>query len=469
MNRVPAITEKDRTYNSRQIVLDALQMIEKGALASSVFEKVFECKPVRLDRAFIMELVYGVLRNRNKIDWIIERSAGRRLKEIEPKVVNILRSGIYQLLFMDKVPAWAAVDESVKLAKRCGYERASGFINGVLRRVAEVNPDILDFPRLEEDPLHHISVVYSHPEWLVKRWLGRFGVEGTIALCKANNRIPPLTLRANTLLTNRDELINDLRKEGVEAFETVVSPVGIKVRGIISIEGLSSFKRGWFQVQDEAAQLISYLLAPKKGERILDACAAPGGKTTHIAQFIENEGEIIAIDINEEKLIRLKENCKRLGIRCVKSYHTDLTKDLKWLGVFDRILLDAPCSGTGIIRRHPDGKWRKTEKTITEYQALQKKILDGIAKILKPGGVIVYSTCSTEPDEGEDVVNEFLHNHLEFHIDNPVSYIPETGKHFLSPAERTCDSLVFPPKRFLRTYPHISDMDGFFGARLVCH
>ncbi|MEW6408937.1 MAG: 16S rRNA (cytosine(967)-C(5))-methyltransferase RsmB [Nitrospirota bacterium] len=459
MNRVRGITEKDRTYSSRQIALDALNMIEKGALASSVFEKVFECKPSRLDRAFIMELVYGVLRNRGKIDWIIECSAGRRLKEIEIGVVNILRSGIYQLLFMDKVPTWAAVDESVKLAKRCKYKRASGFINGVLRRTSKISPDLLDFPRLEEGPLHHISVVYSHPEWLVKRWLGQFGVEDTIALCKTNNRIPPLTLRTNTLLTNRDELINDLSKEGVEAVNTPVSPVGIKVKGIISIEELPSFKRGWFQIQDEASQLISYLLFPKKGERILDACAAPGGKTTHIAQFIEDEGEIIAIDINEEKLIRLKENCKRLGIKCVKSYHTDSTKDLKWLGVFDRILLDAPCSGTGIIRRHPDGKWRKTERTITEYQALQKKLLENIAEILKPGGVIVYSTCSTEPEEGENVVNEFLHNHPKFYIDNPVTYIPATGRHLIN----------YPSGDFIRTYPHISDMDGFFGARLVCH
>ena len=414
-----------------------------------------------MDRAFITELVYGVLRQRGFLDWIIEKFTKKPIKKSSPLIRNILRLGAYQLLFLDKVPISAAVNESVRLAKE-KEKRSSGFVNAVLRNIDRERNNI-PYPEPEEHPVEFISVRYSHPAWLVKRWIERFGIDKAIALCKANNEPPPFTIRTNTLKIKRDELKKQL-KEYVDSIEDCsVSSNGLMLKGPANIADYPAYKEGLFYVQDEAAQLISLILDPRPDEKILDACSAPGGKATHIAELMENKGTVIALDVSKKGIGLLKENCKRLSIDIVKSYLMDAAAmsadrqgDLGEIGRdgFDKILIDAPCSGLGIIRRHPEGKWQKKEELIFESQKIQKRIIENLSKYLKNGGVLVYSTCSTEKEENEDVVEDFLNNHPEFKVDDIKQYFSETGR------------VLVDEKRFLHTSPINYRMDGFFAVRL---
>ncbi len=414
-----------------------------------------------MDRAFITELVYGVLRQRGLLDWIIEKFTKKPIKKSSPLIRNILRLGTYQLLFLDKVPISAAVNESVRLAKE-KEKRSSGFVNAVLRNI-DRERERIPYPEIEEHPLEFISVRHSHPAWLVKRWIERFGIDKTIALCKANNEPPPFTIRTNTLKIKRDELKKQL-KEFVDSIEDCsVSSNGLILKGPANIADYPAYKEGLFYVQDEAAQLISLILDPRPNEKILDACSAPGGKATHIAELMGNKGTVIALDVSKKGIGLLKENCKRLSIDIVRSYLMDAATmsadrqgDLGEIGRdgFDKILIDAPCSGLGIIRRHPEGKWQKKEELIFESQKIQKRIIENLSKYLKSGGVLVYSTCSTENEENEDVVEDFLNNHPEFKVDDIKQYFSETGK------------MLVDEKGFLHTSPVNYRMDGFFAVRL---
>lgn len=367
---------------------------------------------------------------------------------------NILRLGAYQLLFLDKVPVSAAVNESVKLAKE-KEQRSSGFVNAVLRNIDRERNKI-PYPEPEEHPIEFISVRYSHPAWLVKRWIERYGIDKTIELCRLNNEAPPFAIRANRLKINREGLKELLRKDIDRIEDCSVSSNGLILKGASNISENPAFKEGLFYVQDEAAQLISQMLDPKAGEKVLDACAAPGGKTTHIVELMEDKGEIIALDVNKKGLGLLKENCERLGISIVKPYLKDAAKDISDIAKdkFDKILIDAPCSGLGVIRRHPEGKWQKKEELILESQKIQKRLIENLSGYLKDGGALVYSTCSTEKDENEDVVEDFLERHPEFKIDDIKQYLPETGR------------MLVDEKGFLHTSPINNRMDGFFAVRL---
>lgn len=367
---------------------------------------------------------------------------------------NILRLGAYQLLFLDKVPVSAAVNESVKLAKE-KEQRSSGFVNAVLRNIDRERNKI-PYPEPEEHPIEFISVRYSHPAWLVKRWIERYGIDKTIELCRLNNEAPPFAIRANRLKINREGLKELLRKDIDRIEDCSVSSNGLILKGVSNISENPAFKEGLFYVQDEAAQLVSQILDPKAGEKVLDACAAPGGKTTHIVELMEDKGEIIALDVNKKGLGLLKENCERLGISIVKPYLKDAAKDISDIAKdkFDKILIDAPCSGLGVIRRHPEGKWQKKEELILESQKIQKRLIENLSGYLKDGGILVYSTCSTENEENEDVVEDFLERHPEFKIDDIKQYLPETGR------------MLVDEKGFLHTSPINNRMDGFFAVRL---
>lgn len=439
-----------KAKTARHLALEALWRIEnKGEFAKRALEEAFHDPLNPADKSLVMEIVYGVQRHRGRIDWIIERQAERNIETIDPWIRNILRMGVYQILFLDRVPPWAAVDESVGLAKIHGHSGIAGFVNAVLRNIIRNREDI-SLPQIEEDPVFHISVLYSHPEWLVRRWIGRFGVEETVALCKANNEIPPLTIRTNTLFIDRGNLLESIREEVGDAELTPLSSCGIRIKGYHAIKELNSYKRGWFQIQDEGAQLIAPILDPRKGERVLDACAGMGGKTTHMAEIMGNEGEIIALDSDEGRLNLLRENTERLGIKIIKEKKADSTSNLSNLGTFDRILVDAPCSGLGVLRRHPEGKWRKKEGIIGEFQKIQMNILRNVSSLLKPQGKIVYCSCSTEHEEGEEVIKSFIRENSGFYLDDLTSYLPETVLE----------------NGFFRVYPHRHGTDGFFAARL---
>jgi 16S rRNA (cytosine967-C5)-methyltransferase len=364
-----------------------------------------------------------------------------------------MRLGVYQLLFLTKVPPFAAVNESAKLAELYGGKGKVGFINANLRAV-DRGRDKIEYPDIERDTELHISVVYSHPLWMVKRWVKTFGVKATIDLCQSNNETPPLTIRTNTLKTSRQELFHELEMNVKEISLTPCSSDGLQIRGASDITALSSFEKGLFQVQDEASQLVAHIVAPNPGERVLDACSAPGGKTTHLAQLMENRGEIFALDINSSRLALLGENCKRLGITNVKAFKKDALLPLGFSEKFNRILVDAPCSGMGVLKRNPDSKWKKNEEDIDPLKRLQLSILNSLAYCLKEDGVLVYSTCTVTPEENEEVIDDFLANHPEFALDSISGVFPAS-----------CCSLV-DNRGFFKSYPHLHDMDGFFAARL---
>jgi 16S rRNA (cytosine967-C5)-methyltransferase len=286
-------------------------------------------------------------------------------EKIELEILNILRLGFYQILFLSRTPSSAAVNESVELAKRIRGRGGAGFVNAMLRCILRQKEEI-PYPDISVDPELHISVTESHPLWLVRRWMEEMGLDETLKICTANNQISALTLRTNTLKMNRKDLIKKLEEKGLKPFPSSFSEEGILVRDPPPTSELPFLKEGLYIIQDEASQLVTTILDPKPGERILDACAAPGGKTTHIAQRMENEGEIYAIDLSREKLDMIKETCRRLGIKMVKSMKGDAANSLpipKGLQ-FDRILADVPCSGFGTLRRNPDLKWRKGEEDI---------------------------------------------------------------------------------------------------------
>ena len=432
---------------TRALALTALGEIwEQGKKPKGVIEELSGSLDKR-ERSFLMELVYGVLRYRDTLDWALHGFLRKPLG-LSQDTLNNLRLAAYQILFM-RVQDWAAVNEAVELEKHKGRP---GVVNGVLRSLLrKPAAERLNLTPVErKGAVPYIALLTSHPSWLIKRWIKRFGEKGARELAEANNRIPPLTLRANTLRSTREQLLERLSSVGITGEPTPFSPDGIRLKGFPVMKELSSL-RDSFMVQDEAAQLITHLLEPKPGQRVLDACASPGGKTTHIAQMIKDRGEILALEIDEGRMPQLKENVSNLNMNSITLLHGDFRElDKSRESYFDKIMLDAPCSALGVIRRNPDIKYRRTPEDLKEFMKKQLTMLRAAAKMVKPGGSIVYSVCSTEPEEGEEVVKEFLKDSEDF-------YIIDTTLPFLK---------VFTEGGFLRTYPHIHDMDGFFGVKL---
>ena len=448
------------TNTPRRIALEILNNVDKEEVHADQFlGKGFKNKPelTSREKAFITELVYGVLRWRDSIDWVISTFSTQPHRPTSRLLHNLLRLGIYQVLYLTHIPVPISVSETVEAAKKIFNEKIAKLVNGVLRTV-ERNRDALPYPSFNDDPLKAIAIQYSNPLWLVEKWVEQYGVETTLSLCKANNTSPPLIIRTNTLKTTRAKLIESLNKEGLSCEPTAYSPEGIRVHHPADITRLSSFQKGWFLVQDEAAQLIAYLVNPKQGEHILDLCAAPGGKTTHIAQLMHNEGHIIAIDIRQDNLRLLKENQCRLGIEIIDPFLADITRPLPLLQktrLFDKVLLDIPCSGLGTLRRHPDGKWRKSLATIAKLKKIQWEIIQIASRYVKSGGIMVYSTCTLNSEENEGMIEQFLSRPKnDFMVENPL---PDLSPH--------CCPLI-TAQGYLQTFPHRDFMDGFFGVRL---
>ena len=442
---------------ARTKALEVLIRLEKrGSPMDPLFDEMVMGNPrlTDLDKAFAREVVYGVLRWQGKLDWIISAYSHIKPHRMERVVITILRIGAYQLLFMDRVPPSAAVDESVKLAKGMKKVDAAPFVNGILRGIAEKRKEI-SYPDLQTDPLDHIVTLYSHPLWMVRRWVDQWSIEETIALCQANNQIPPLTIRINTLKGSREAVISQLQDETIAATHTPYSPLGLIISNPPPLTTWELLQEGWVQIQDEAAQFVSMLLDPQPGERVLDLCAAPGGKTTHLAQLMDNQGEIAAMDVSQNKLGLLQENCRRLGITIVKTVTHDATTPLPFPpGSFDCVLVDVPCTGLGTLRRNPDGKWRVKEVDIPRLQQIQGKILTRAATMVKKEGVLVYSTCTMTSEENEGMIEFFLSERNAFRLEGALPFLPPG-----------CKGLV-DSTGYLRTLPHRHGMDGFFAARM---
>ena len=447
-----------RKKTPRAICLEILNQLEKAdrhpdRLLSDSFKRYRHL--TSLDRGFLTELTYGVLRWREKLDWSIRHLSKIPLEKIEPETLNILRLGLYQIEFLTRTPASAAVNESVELAKRHRGSGGGGFVNAILRSFLRKKEEI-PCPEIDQDPALHLSVTYSHPLWLVRRWIEEMGIEETLNVCLFNNRISPLTLRTNTLKMGREELIEKLRKKGLKAIPATFSLEGILLDDPPPVSELPFLGEGLFIIQDEASQLVTSVLDPKAGEKNLDGCASPGGKTTHIAQRMENKGEVYALDLTRDKLVFVEEICQRLGIEMVKTLKGDATQFLPVLeGMqFDRILADVPCSGFGTLRKNPDLKWRKGEGDIKRLSELQMAILTHLSGFVKSGGVLVYSTCTVFREENEDVVEKFLERHPEFQLDRMAEILPEK-----------CHALI--KDGYLKTFPPSDEMDGFFVTRMI--
>ncbi len=451
-------------YSSgREVALRVLYQVDKKrAYANIALDRFLRKGNLKdVERRFAAELAYGSIKRRNTLDWVLRHFMRRSLEKTDPWVRNLLRLGAYQILFLDRVPTAAAVNETVELTKKYGHPGTVKFVNGILRSLVR-NLDKLKFPTIEEDPILHISLVHSHPEWMVGRWLKRFGIKETIKICQKNNEPPPASLRTNTLKCNREELQKVLKKEGYDTTYGKYAPECLCADEYGRLEELRAFREGLFTVQDEGSMLVSRLLAPDEGAVVVDACAAPGTKTTHLAQLMNNKGRVVALDIHEKKLKAIIENCRRLGLTSVNVEKGDARLwGKRHKNYADFILVDAPCSGLGVLRRRPDARWHKREEDVTELQKLQKEILVGISPALKDGGVLVYSTCTIEPEENEEVIKWFLKENPQFVLDDrQCKYLP--SKLFCRAVHNTGFQNCL-----LQLFPHIHGTDGFFMARLI--
>lgn len=399
------------------------------------------------DAALCTEIVYGTLRWQRHLDWRLAAHLHRPLARLDPWVRALLRLTAYQVLFLDRVPRWAAVDEAVSLAKlKSRVPGPAEFVNAVLRALTRAP----GAPALPADPVEAAGVRWSYPDWIVARWLARYGAAEAEALMAASNERPRIALRANRLRIDREALAARLRDEDLaETRPSELAPEGLVLEKGAAAR-LGPFAEGWCTVQDEASMLIARLLDPRPGETVADTCAAPGTKATHLAELMDNRGRLIAFDPQAARLALLDRGAARLGISIVQS-HVGGAAALapRWAGRCDRVLVDAPCSNLGVLRRNPEVKWRRTEDDLRRLRQKQRTILDAAAAMVKPGGRLVYATCSPEPEENEDVVEPFLESHGEWAVDVPEQF-----------------PVPLDARGMLRLFPHRHGTDAFTAVRL---
>lgn len=440
----------------RETALKILYEVNKSGAYSNIAlnKKLEDINLSNLDKAFITELVYGTLKWKLSIDYIIDQFSSVKIKKLSPWILNILRLGVYQLIYMSKIPESAACNESVNLARRYGHSASSRYVNAVLRNIAR-SRDKIEYPDKNKDISAYLSVKYSHPEWMVKDWLERYGESFTEELLMSNNETPHLTVRVNTLKIGTEELRTQLEKEGFDIQPAKYIENALVINNPSSITKMEAFVKGLFQVQDESSMLVAKVLDPKPNELAVDVCSAPGGKATHIAELMQNKGQVIARDIHEHKIKLIKDAALRLGIDIINAEIFDAQKeDVNLRGKADRVLVDAPCTGLGIIRRKPDIKWTRDVKDLEEIVKLQKKILYVASRYVKPGGVLVYSTCTIEPKENEELVRKFIKDNREFELEDISNLLPDGLKK---------DSAK---EGYIQLYPNIDGIDGFFISRM---
>ena len=441
-------------HNSRELALKILfQVNEEGAYANLALDKaLFSCKDLDpRDRGLITEIVYGSVKYRGKLDYVLNQFAKTKVKKMDHWTRNNLRMALYQIMFLDKVPDSAAVDESVKLAKK--YGRSDKFVNAVLRNYLR-GKDTMQWPDKTKQPVEYLCVEYSFPQWMVERFVRQYGMADTEKLLQYYNQPAPLWIRTNTLKISREALKTQLEQEGIVVSESRYTPEGLQIHSAVNLHQLKAFQQGLFTVQDESSMLVALAAEPDKDMRILDVCSAPGGKSTHMAQLMKNTGSIYACDIHKHRLELIEENCKRLGITNIKTVEQDgtvLTR--RWQEPFDVIVCDVPCSGLGVLGRRADARWSKESEDIAGLCGIQKRILEEAAQLVVPGGTLIYSTCTITPEENQDMVEQFLARHPEYEADGTITDC------WLNMDKET--------NGYVQFLPFIDDMDGFFIARMV--
>ncbi len=437
----------------RKLALEALYKIDKKeAYSNIVLDELLNKNRNVLsnkDINFISELVYGVTTWKLTLDTIIQKYSKIKIKKISPWVINILRMGAYQIEFLDKVPKSAAVNESVNLCKKYGG-KSIGFVNAILRKVEK--SDYLELFEIKND-IEKISKTTSMPEWIVKELNKEFNTEKVNEICKNSNLKPKITIRVNNLKTTKNELRKSLQSKEIEVEDGIIEDF-LYLKNVKNITNLDEYKKGLFTMQDESAGLTALVLNPKEGESILDCCSAPGGKTTYIAELMNNNGNVMAWDLYKHRLDKVQENSKRLGIDIIKTEENDATvlKE-EYIEKFDKILIDAPCLGLGVIKRKPDIKWQRKFEDVEEISKIQEKILNTCSKYLKKGGILVYSTCSIIQSENEKIVEKILKSeNFELEEINNINIENVENK--------------ITKKGIIKLYPS-ENMDGFFISKLI--
>lgn len=437
----------------RKLALEALYKIDKEeAYSNIVLDELLNKNRNVLsnkDINFISELVYGVTTWKLTLDTIIQKYSKIKIKKISPWVINILRMGAYQIVFLDKVPKSAAVNESVNLCKKYGG-KSVGFVNAILRKVEK--SDYLELFEIKND-IEKISKITSMPEWIVRELNKEFDPEKVNEICENSNLKPKITIRINNLKITKNELKKSLQSKEIEVEDGIIEDF-LYLKNVKNITNLDEYKKGLFTMQDESAGLTALVLNPKEGESILDCCSAPGGKTTYIAELMNNKGNVIAWDLYKHRLDKVQENSKRLGIDIIKTEENDATvlKE-EYIEKFDKILIDAPCLGLGVIKRKPDIKWQRKFEDIEEISKIQEKILNTCSEYLKKGGILVYSTCSIVKSENDKIVEKFLKSeNFELEEINNINIENLENK--------------ITKKGIIKLYPS-ENMDGFFISKLI--
>jgi 16S rRNA (cytosine967-C5)-methyltransferase len=430
--------------------LSLRQIYLKNAYSDIALERVLKTSELsNKSKNLVCELVYGVVRRQRYLDAIIDQLGKKKANQQPPELRIILHLGLYQLCYLDQVVGAIAVSSSVELTKKFGFGGLSGVVNGLLRNYQRSAKTLL----LPDNRVQRLGILYSFPDWLIENWLNLLDVEETEALCQWFNQSPSLDLRVNILKTSLDSLAEALTARGLEVARVDSLPQALRINGTRgSLQELPGYTEGWWVVQDSSAQLVTHLLNPQPGEKIIDACAAPGGKTTHIAELMGDSGEVWACDRNSSRLKKVQENAQRLQLNSI-SLHTIDSSSTQFPQDADRVLVDAPCSGNGTLHKRPDLRWRQTPEQIPTLVALQTKILNQSASWVKPGGTLVYATCTINPRENEAIIQDFLLKHPNWRID------PPDGDSWLN--------AFTSPEGWLKIWPHQQSMDGFFMVRLT--
>lgn len=402
-----------------------------------------------MDKALLNEIVHGVTRWQAKLDWILTGFYHGEFAKCLTPVKNAMRIALYQILFLDKIPPFAAVNESVEIIKRIKGERSANVVNAVLRNILH-NSTTIRYPQREDDLARYFSIIYSHPQWMVKRWLAQFGEEQTEALLQANNNRPHLSIRINSLQTSIANFISMLEEHNVPYTPSPYEEHSLSLKNFPNIHHSESFRKGWFSVQDTSATLAAKLTAPTPGMLVYDLCAAPGGKTSFIAELLQDQGSVVALDRYEAKLRYINDTAERLHLHCITPLAAD-ARTFQPQHLADIVLVDAPCSGTGTLSKKPDIKWKRTSDDIIGMTHLQRELLTHAASLVKVGGAIVYSTCSIEPEENTIMATWFADTHPNFSLDAAEQHLPEA----------VCKD------GFLQMFPHIHHTDGAFAVRFV--
>lgn len=435
---------------ARLAAFDILRRVESdGAYSSILIAALPDTNLSREDRALAHELVLGVLRRRRTLDYFIERYSRRPVEKLDIAVIIALRMGLYQIRYLTRIPESAAVNESVNLVKRARLTSAAGMVNAVLRNAARHKDDKAGEGM--RDSIERASIETSHPRWMIERWINLLGEHDAIRLAEANNETPCIAFRVNTLLTTEEDVLSALQNEGIVITSSTIVPGAFVVESGQASAVIQAAQQGLIYIQDEASQLISLLVAPREGERILDLCAAPGSKSSHLAVLTSNQSQIIAADIHPHRLIALKQACQKLNAHSVDAVALDATRELPFDNAlkFDRVLIDAPCTGTGTLRRNPEIKWRLSADAISQLSFIQIRLLERAASVTRPGGKLVYSTCSIEREENEAVIERFLSGNEQFRLIRSEAY-----------------EAITTSEGFVRTFPHLHSTDGFFAAVL---